>query len=497
MAKGGGIQIAGQISSRGLSFFFQAILSQVLGISAYGLYNKVVRALGVGAQIGLMGFNYSGMRFITRARAKKDHPGVKGAIRIALAGSGITSAIVFVAFIVAADAIAPLFSKGDAAGDEMARLIRVGAIYIPLYALLQTLRYCTQAYKTMLPSVVAGSIVQPLARFAAGSIALAVGFGVDWAIGTLAFSMGVAAIVAAWYVLRMMTAEERAAKPRASVRDMIGFALPQAGASLLGIQALGLGILVLSSVKGDFQVGLFAAAVALQGPGTVFLSGIVNIWAPIVSDIYEKGEIARLDSLYKTITRWVATFSFPVFAALMIEPQIFASLFTRENADAVAPVVVILALGQFFYAGTGPTGYVLSMTGRPGVNFINSIVAVVAYTLIGIPIARRHGAVGMAWVDTAIVSLVNIVRVVQAKVLVGVQPFGRSFLKPLVATAAGAAVLLLWKLIPGDSIPLGVAGIAVSAVVYLAVLRVMGIDPEEREVWDRIRKRTKRRGPRT
>jgi O-antigen/teichoic acid export membrane protein len=273
---------------------------------------------------------------------------------------------------------------------------------------------------------------------------------------------------------------------------MLRFAVPQAGASLLGVQTLGLGILVLGYYESDAAVGIFAIALALQGPGNVFLGGIVNIWAPVVTDLYDRGEIARLGSLYQTINRWIVTFSFPVFAALIIEPDLFVELFAGDEGKGVASVVSILAIGNIFYTGTGPTGYLISMTGHPTVNFVNSFVAVSLYIGLGMWIVPEHGVVGMAWIDVGVTALVNSVRVVQAKRLVGIQPFGRTFYKPCVATLAGASVLLLWKLFP-DGIALDIAGIVVGAAVYFLSLRLLGVDEEERHVIDRIKKRALRR----
>jgi O-antigen/teichoic acid export membrane protein len=241
-------------------------------------------------------------------------------------------------------------------------------------------------------------------------------------------------------------------------------------------------------------VGLFGLALALQGPGGIFLGGIVNIWAPVVSELYDKGAIDRLESLYQTITRWVATFSFPVFAALIIEPDMFLSIFPEDAAGA-ASIVAILAVGNFFYTGTGPSGYVLSMSGRPGVNFVNSLIGVLLYIGFGLFAVPRWGLVGMAVVDASVTAVINSVRVFQVKQLIGVQPFGRSFLKPVGATLIGAGALLLWKLVPGESFWLDVAGVGVAAVVYAVALKMMGLDAEERYVWERIRRRAfKRKG---
>jgi O-antigen/teichoic acid export membrane protein len=371
-------------------------------------------------------------------------------------------------------------------------LLRIGAIYIPLFALLQVLRYCTQAYKTMVPSVIAGNVIQPAARFVIGVVVLLAGFEVAGLVTTLNVSVAIAAVAAGIYFARMMSQEERTATPRGEFGPMLRFAIPQGGSSLLGVQTLGAGVLIVGAFSSNAQAGLYAIALMLQGPGTVFLGGILNIWAPVVSDLHAKGEIERLESMYQTITRWVATFSFPVWAALIISPHVFVQLFGGNAGAGAGQIVMILAIGNIFYTGTGPTGYVLSMTGRPWVNLVNSIIAVALYIGLGAIIVPRYHAVGMAIVDSSVTALVNSVRVIEAKVLVGVQPFGRSLLKPVGATLVGAAVLLLWRLIPGQSVIVDAAGIGVAGLVYVAVLKMLGLDAEERMVWNSIRRRASR-----
>ena len=494
VAKGGAVQVVGQFSQRGLSFVFQIVTFNLLGRSAFGLYRQVSQVLAIAGQLGLAGFNYAAMRWITKARAAGQPGGVRGAARVGVTAALVASAIVVAALVILSDTLGARFGDSGTDDTEFARLFRIGAAYVPLFALLQVLRYCTQAYKTMVPSVTVGNIVQPTVRFVLGTALLLAGFEVAGAIVSLVVSMGISAVVAFWFFRRMLTEAERTAAPVRETGAMVRFALPQAGASLLGIQSLGLGIILLGLLKDNAAAGAFAVALSLQGPANVFLGGIVNIWAPIVSDLHEKGEIARLDSLYKTINRWIATFSFPVAAALLIEADLFTRLFGGQEGVAAAPAVVALAVGNIFYTGTGPTGYVISMTGRPVVNLINSAVAVVLYVALGLLVVPDHGFVGMAWVDAGVTAVVNVARVIQAKWLVGVQPFGRTFYKPVLATLAGAAILVPWSFFSDDSVILEVAGIAVAAVVYLVALKLFGLDPEEQHVWKRIRKRAFKRG---
>ncbi|HEU4489076.1 MAG TPA: oligosaccharide flippase family protein [Actinomycetota bacterium] len=491
VARGGAVQIIGQISQRGLSFLFSAVAARVLGPAGFGLYSQIARILAIGGQLGLAGFNYASMRFIARARVNDDYGGVRGAARVGLWGSSAASAIVVTGLLALAAPIASAFSQGNEASQagEFASLIRIGVLYIPAFAYMQVLRYCSQAYKTMVPSVIAGNIIQPAARFVLGVALLLAGIEVAGAVATLAASMAVGAAAAFYYWRRIPSDRERSASPHASAAAMVRFALPQAGSSLLGIQSLGLGIIVLGIVSNNRDVGLFAVALALQGPGGVFLSGVVNIWAPVVSDLYEKGEVARLDSLYKTITRWVVTFSFPVYGALIVEPDLFVSIYGGRRLLDAAPLVAIIAVGNLFYSGTGPTGYVLSMTGRPGINFANSVVAVALYALGGALLVPTGGVVAMAWVDAGVTALVNTARVIEAKMLVGVQPFGRSTLKPVGAAAAAVVVLLGWELLNFEPRLLRLVGVALAALVYVLVLWALGLDAEERFVWERIKRR--------
>lgn len=494
VAKGGAVQIAGQITQRGLSFFFTAVLQRVLGTAGLGLYRVVAQVLMIAGQLGLLGFNYASMRWIARARVANDQGLVRGAAQVGLTASGVSSFVIGATLVLLAPRLAPVFCKNDCDVSKFTELIRVGALYVPLFAVTQVLRYCTQGYKTMVPSVVVGNIIQPAVRFVIGVALLLAGFEVLGAVVTLVLSFMVAAVAGWWYLRRMLPGQTEAEPPVRPFRDMVRFALPQAGSSLLGIQSLGIGIILLGALDTKFEAGLFAVALALQGPAGVFLSGIVNIWAPVVSDLYERGDLNRLGALYQTITRWIATFAFPISTAMILEPDLFLIFFGRDAAPA-APVIAVLAVGNLFYSGTGPTGYVLSMTGRPGVNFVNSIVGVALYTGLGLIFVPKYGAIGMAWVDAGVTAAINTARVIQAKVLVGVQPFGRSFIKPVVATAVAACVLLLWRLIPGDGYGVEAAGMTVAGVVYVAVLAAFGVDEQERYVWERIKRRaTRKRG---
>ena len=491
VAKGGAVQVAGQVTQGAVAFVFVAIAVRALGTADYGLFRQITQILAIASQLGLAGFNYAAMRYIAKARAT-GHPGaVRGSAWTAIVGAGVASLVVFAVLEAIARPLASGFADNASKTEELAGLIRLGAGFVPLFALTQVLRYCTQAYKTLVPSVIVGNIVQPLARLIVASGLILAGFGVGGAlVGTLIAS-AIALILAFVLFRRILTPIERSSRATARPGPMTRFALLQGGASLLGVQTLGLSVLILGAFGTDRDVGLLGIALALQTPATLFLGSIVNIWAPVVTDLYERGAMDRLESLFRTITRWVVTFSLPVFAALIVVPDLFVDLLAGQRGAGAAPLVAILAAGNIFYAGTGPTGFVLSMTGRPGINFVNSVVAVALYVGLGIAVVPSHGALGVAVVDAIVTALVNSVRVVEAKLLVGIHPFGKTLLKPIGATVVAVLVLLGLVAALGSSRPSQVASLAAAALVYLFVLKRMGLDPEELQVWRGIKRRTR------
>ncbi|MBA3583050.1 MAG: polysaccharide biosynthesis protein [Gemmatimonadetes bacterium] len=488
-AKGGAVQFLGYGINRGISLVFVAVMVRLLGPAGFGLYRQVAQILQMLGNLGPVGFESAALRSIVHARAIDDPGAVRGAARVALIGAGLVSSALFVAVFGLADLIAEAFADEPAQREQMSFLLRLGAAFVPLWAVQAVLRACTQAYQTLAPSVIVGNVVQPVALIVVAGLALFLGFGVEGAVAGLVLSVVFALAAAIWFFQRIRTPEERSARPRISIRPMVAFALPMAGVELFRVGGLGVGILVLGLLGSDREVGLFAVAASLQGVALIFPKAISGIWRSMVADLDRRGETERLAALYQTINRWVATFSFFLIAALIVRPEPFVQILGgREVADA-ASLTTILAVGTLFAIGTGPCAQLISMTGRPAMNLVNSVVGICIYAGLSWLFVPAYGAVGMAVVDSLVTTLLNVARVVEAKLLTGIQPFGASFLKPIVATLAAGAVLYGWRFLSTGSLPLELAGLAVAGIVYVAVFLIAGVDPEERYVYRRIKTR--------
>jgi O-antigen/teichoic acid export membrane protein len=182
LAKGGAVQITGQIVQRGLLFLFVAVAVRRLGEAGFGVYRQVFQILNVAGMLAPAGFNFAAVRFITRARALRNHEQVRGAARVALWGAAIFSALAAIAIYAGAPLLAGAFADDGASRADLTGYIRLGSLYVPLFAVMQVLRSCTQAYKTMVPSAVIGQIILPVGRLVLGIAALLAGFAIAGAV---------------------------------------------------------------------------------------------------------------------------------------------------------------------------------------------------------------------------------------------------------------------------------------------------------------------------
>src|SRR3712207_7590654 len=85
-------------------------------------------------------------------------------------------------------------------------------------------------------------------------------------------------------------------------------------------------------------------------------------------------------TLFPYTTLFRSTFSFPMLAALMLEPDVFLRLYDVNDVGGAGAVVILLSIGNLFYTGTGPTGYVISMTDRKSTR-LNSSHANISYAV--------------------------------------------------------------------------------------------------------------------
>ena len=222
------------------------------------------------------------------------------------------------------------------------------------------------------------------------------------------------------------------------------------------------------------------------------------MFTPIIAELHAKGEMQKLTSMFKLVTKWTITLSLPIFgiATLFSIPILGIS---GESFVAAWPLLIALSIGNMVNAGTGSVGYMLLMTGHQKLSFLNSLVAVVFNVAFNIVLTPRYGAMGTAISTGLAYTIVNLMRLLQVYVLLKMQPYDWDAFKPLGAglMSAGVTGALLYLLsyahlslrLGHENISFQLFLVPVFLAVYVSLIPLFKFSTEDTLVIDALRKK--------
>jgi O-antigen/teichoic acid export membrane protein len=179
-----------------------------------------------------------------------------------------------------------------------------------------------------------------------------------------------------------------------------------------------------------------------------------------------------------------------MFLSILLFPTQLLSILGDEFTIG-STGLIILSIGTMIDAATGINVAMITMTGNTWLNTINSLAAVGVGLFLAITLIPSYGMVGATTAITLSLAILNTVRTIEVFVLFRLSPYNRSFIKPITAGAAGAAVayLLSQTLFTGPSLINALINILFLMMTYVAVTFLLGLSPEDQAVLNRLQSR--------
>jgi O-antigen/teichoic acid export membrane protein len=186
------------------------------------------------------------------------------------------------------------------------------------------------------------------------------------------------------------------------------------------------------------EVGIYRAASQTALLILLFLISLNNIFAPVIADIFIKGEQEKMKQLFKTVTRWSFTLTLPLCLIIGISGKNILLIFGSDFSIGYVPLV-ILAAGQLINAGSGGIAYMLVMSGHPYKKLVGDLAAIIINLTLNIILIPRWGLLGAAVATGVSIAGVNLMRVVQVYFTLRVHAYSWSYLK-IIGVGAVAAL---------------------------------------------------------
>ncbi len=472
MARGGGINLIGAVLQQACLFAIVTFLAHALGKQDVGRYAVCFALFSLLGLLAMAGFRAGLTRYIAVHLADDDPSRVRGTLRLGMGVTAIASLLLGGALALLAPQVASLMQ--DPALEAGVLWI---ALALPAHALSEAALAATQGWRSQRAYTFIGRIFDPAARLALTILIVLLGGGYAGAVGAIAGASWATAILAL-LALGLRVRRVPRARPAYQMREIFGFSMVSWAAALAATGLIWADTLILGVLTDEGQVGVYNVATRLVGLAVFVLPPITAMFSPHMAHLHHVGDHAEAARAYGNATRWSLLLSMPAFVMLIVFPSELLQVFGPEFVDG-ALITVVLACGQLVGAAVGPAGVVLNMSGRVGLSFVDNLAVLVANVGLNFLLIPRMGIMGAAVAWSASLIVVNLVKVSQARWVVGVRAEGASIWRITMAgLAAAAGGVMVTRFVDDWRLEL-VAGGLVVGLVYLVVLRLAGLHPDD------------------
>lgn len=153
--------------------------------------------------------------------------------------------------------------------------------------------------------------------------------------------------------------------------------------------------LLLKTLRGSYDLGLYAAGNRIVNMVTIPLLAVNSIVAPRLAGLWTQDDRAGLRRAARQATRLIVWSSLPVFLVVFVFAEFLLGLFGPEFVSG-APAMRILLLGQCCNVLVGPTGAVLNMTRYERLMNRLALAGLVVNVAANLLLVPRFGATGAA-----------------------------------------------------------------------------------------------------
>jgi O-antigen/teichoic acid export membrane protein len=405
----------------------QVLLGRALLPGGFGLVTVAVQVAFVAAAGSRFGMDMAAIRLIAIGRGAGDVAHLRSLVNrcvvVALAASVVLAALLA--------ATAPLY-------DRYGRVIALAAAGLPFIAVTSVYLGATRGLAQMRQTLYVFWIGQPLLWLALAGIAIAAGGATDAAVLAYDASWLLAAVAARalWHREASGFAERPASGEE--VRAAVRYGLPRAPAALLAQSVFWADLWVLAAFEQGTELDAYAAAARISQVLLLFLTSLSLVFSPFAADLHARGQRERLDELFKRSTRWALAATLPLLIVLFVAADDVLHAFSSRFEAGEGALRILLA-GQAVNVATGSVAFVLIMTGFTGLDLLDNVLGIGLLVGLAAALTAAFGIEGTATAAAVSVAGLNLLRLVQVRSRVGIQPYERAYLR-LVWPAAAAAL---------------------------------------------------------
>ncbi len=478
MMKASGLTGAGKLADTFLRYLTLLAMARMLGAEALGIFILARTTAMSLSTVGSLGMGYGAVQQIAFHSARKDEDSVQQCLRIVLLLPLLCSVAVALALYGCSGTIAQtLFHK-----PALAIPLRFLAVSVPLMTFAYILLEALRGFHSIAQRVVLEFYLLPLSNLAFLFLFYAFGWRLEAAVMSFTLSYFVTAL-AAWRHFRPMF---RRKSPHALFKkdffwSFFRFSLPLTFLNLFLEIRLRIDVLLLGMLRTAADTSVYFVGVRLGYFLSIPLQASHMVFAPMISSDYARGDVSRIESNYKNITKMLFIGSMFCGGFVLLFSREFLTLFGEDFIRGL-DVVVLVCLGQIVKTAIGNAGPMLVMIGKSTANLAVMIFTLTLLVLLNLLLIPWLGLTGAGIANFTAVTFSSVLEVCLVYHYLHIHPFRRDFLKPVAAAVTSAALVFAVK----QALPSGnfwtVASMALFCLLYATSLALLQFTPQERDL---------------
>jgi len=365
----------------------QVFLARLSGQSEFGLYAYAWTWASALSMFLALGLNQAIMRIVPTYTAKGQYAHIKGLLIL-------TPVLVFFCAVVActiiAFIVAPIASKF---APEYVRPLNITFAICPFLAIITLFQGTGRALGAVVVTYAPRSIGIPLFVVLAAGLWISFGNTLD-STDILLFSLAACilfALVQAILLHKNLPDDIVKASPSYDVRSWLRISLPLLFASGMQLILNYADILMIGYYLNPSEIAIFHAATRTAILISGFLVAVNALAAPKIARFHADGKLSELQDFISEIIHWIFWPSLLATVIAILFGETILSAFGEEYTTGYQ-VLSILAIAQLINAGSGPVGYLMTMTGHHDVSayvfgfsaVLNIILNAILIPLLGI-----------------------------------------------------------------------------------------------------------------
>lgn len=347
-----------RVIGAGLGFAFNVALARMLGADGLGAFHLSLTFTLIASVVGRIGMDATILKFGAISHAERDWGRLAAVHRMGIGTAMLFCSIVASSIFVAADWLASSVYANPALAGPL-RLMSLALVPFSLFNLYGELLKAGQ--HQALSSMIQGAALPMinlllLYLFADQMVSAGSASGIYLAATLL--------VLLASYLLwrRSVPSSAPTAAKTLGWRELFGTAMPVYGSAMADVVMTFADVLILGIFVSTAEVGIYTAAARTALLTRFLLLATGAVVAPRFAALHAAGDKAGLAKLAVRSTMLTTASTVPLLLIFIVFPEPVLSMFGPQFVTG-AQVLMILTIGQFVNAATGPCGYLLNMCG--------------------------------------------------------------------------------------------------------------------------------------